>query len=433
MTTRRRLRRPIARTLVLLSLGAAVASAAACGRERETGYEGPFKREVDRAIPMLEASTGLPFKTPPKLELRTREQVREFLETQFNEQLSPLELAGVESAYKRLGLLPDTLDLRGFLLELLTEQVAGYYDPKTKVLYVVEGGSPDITSITISHELVHALQDQYFPLDSAQRLKGDNDRQVALQSVIEGQAMYEQMASMLGGSDFGLRLPGGWDQVRETIRNEQASMPLFANAPVLIQETLLFPYLAGAEFNRQFKRARPGVAPFAPLAASTEQILHPEKLLDSVPDWPTRVELAAPRGFSLVHEDNLGAFETRLFLFQHLGDVGTAAQGAKGWDGDRYQRVRGAGGSGIAWLTVWDSPIEAAEYRDQMERMVERRFGVTRGSGGAGATRRWTARDRRLTLTSAEIGGRPVVVWEDLPQRAAGSVIDLSRVTLREQ
>jgi hypothetical protein len=430
MTTRRPLRRLRSRLLAALSL---FAIAAGCGRERETGYEGPFEREVDRAIPQLEESTGLPFKTPPKLELRTRDQVREFLEAQFNEQLTPLELSGVETAYKRLGLLPDTLDLRGFLLELLTEQVAGYYDPKTKVLYVVEGGSADITSITISHELVHALQDQYFPLDSAQQLKGDNDRQVALQSVIEGQAMYEQMASMLGGSDFGLRLPGGWDQVRETIRNEQASMPLFANAPVLIQETLLFPYLSGAEFNRQFKRARPGIAPFTPLAASTEQILHPEKLLDSIPDWPTRIELAAPRGASLVHEDNLGEFETRLFLFQHIGDVGTAAQGAKGWDGDRYQLVQVAGGNGIAWLTVWDSAIEAAEYRDLMERMVERRFGVATGTGGTGTTRQWTARGRRLSLTTADLNGRPVVIWEDLPQAARGSVIDLARVTLRDQ
>jgi hypothetical protein len=428
--TNRPPRRPFVRRLAVLAVAALAAS---CGGARETGYEGPFKREVDRAIPDLETSTGLPFKTPPKLELRSRDQVREFLETQFNEQLTPLELAGVESAYKRLGLLPDSLDLRGFLLELLTEQVAGYYDPKTKVLYVVEGGSADITSITISHELVHALQDQYFPLDSAQQLKGDNDRQVALQSVIEGQAMYEQMASMLGGSDFGLRLPGAWDQVRETIRNEQASMPRFANAPVLIQETLLFPYLAGAEFIRQFKSAKPGAAPFVPLAASTEQILHPGKLLDSVPDWPTRIELAEPRGASIVHEDNLGEFETRLFLYQHIGDIGTAAQGAKGWDGDRYQLVQVAGGNGIGWLTVWDSAVEAAEFRDLMERMVERRFGTTAGSGGSGASRRWTANGRRLTLSTAEVAGRAVVVWEDLPQAARGSVIDLARVTLREQ
>lgn len=403
----------------------------ACGGEK-TGYTGPYEREVRKAIPALETATGLRFKTPPRLELRDRDQVREFLEQQFNEQLTPLELAGAEQSYKRLGLLPDSLDLRRFLLDLLTEQVAGYYDPATKVLYVVRDGASEIISVTINHELVHALQDQYFPLDSVQTLHGDNDRQVAMQSVIEGQAMYEQMVIMLGGSDFGMRLPGGWDQIREMIRAQQASMPIFANAPVLIQETLLFPYLSGTEFNRQFKRARPGQVPFAPMASSTEQILHPEKYLDSLPDLPTRVTLGAPRGARLVHEDNLGEFETRLFLYQHLGDVGLAAKGASGWDGDRYLLVNTAAGNGIAWLSVWDSSIEAAEFRDLMERAVERRFGLAPQSGGSGESRRWTARGRRLALSTAIVSGRPVVIWEDLPLAARAGVIDLRSVTLRE-
>jgi hypothetical protein len=421
---------PIFRALRSFVLLAGVVS---CAEKKDTGYEGPLKDQVDRTIPMLESSTGLTFKTPPKLEMRSREEVRAFIEQQFTEQLSPLEILGIEGVYKRLGLLPDTLDLRAFMLDLLTEQVAGYYDPATEVLYVVEGGSGTITDMTISHELVHALQDQYFPLDSAEHLKGDNDRQVALSAVAEGHATYEHLAIAVGGSDFGLRLAGAWDQVRQSIRDNQSSMPRFANAPTVLQETLLFPYLSGAEFIRQFKRARPGVSPFVPLAASTEQILHPEKLLDSVPDWPVRIELAAPRGASIMYENNLGEFETRLFLYEHLDDIGTAAQGAKGWDGDRFQLVEVAGGDGLGWLTVWDSPVEAAEFRDLMERMVERRFGAAANSGGTGATRRWSARGRRLSLTTAEVAGRAVVVWEDLPQRATGSVIDLARVVIRDQ
>ena len=428
MPTRRVSRRFFRRPLIALASVVVLA----CARADTTGYTGPYEREVRAAIPALERATGLRFTTPPKLELRDRDQVREFLERQFNEQLTPLELSGTEQAYKRLGLLPDSLDLRAFLLDLLTEQVAGYYDPATKVLYVVRDGAPEIVSVTISHELVHALQDQHFPLDSAQDLKGDNDRQVAMQSVIEGQAVYEQMASMLGGSDFGLRLPGGWEQVREMIRSEQASMPLFANAPVLIQETLLFPYLSGAEFNRQFKRLRPGQVPFAPMASSTEQILHPEKYLDSVPDLPLRVTLGEPRGASLIREDNLGEFETRLFLYQHLSDVTLAARGAAGWDGDRYQLVNTPAGNGIAWLTVWDSNVDAAEFRDLMERMVERRFGVAARSGGSGETRRWTARGRRLSLTTATVAGKPIVAWEDMPSAFTASVLNLRQVVLRE-
>jgi hypothetical protein len=322
------------------------------------------------------------------------------------------------------------MDLRAFLLDLLTEQVAGYYDPATRVLYVVKGASPDITSVTISHELVHALQHMHFPLDSTRALKGDNDRQVALQAMIEGQAVYEQMSIMLGGSDVSVALPGGWDSVRDMIRSEQASMPKFASAPTLLQETLLFPYIAGAEFMRQFKRARPGAVPYAPAPASTEQILHVEKYLDSLPDLPTRVTLGAPRGAEVVHEDNLGEFETRLFLFEHIKDVGGAAAAAAGWDGDRYQLVQVGDGSGIVWLTVWDTADEASEFRDRMERMVERRFNTARGAGGSGSARAWNTQGRSLHLERLELGGRAVVIWEDLPAGTRPGVLNRAAVRL---
>jgi hypothetical protein len=283
----------------------------------------------------------------------------------------------------------------------------------------------------VIHELVHALQDQYLRLDSARSLKGDNDRQVAMQAVVEGHAMYEQLSSMLGG-DLGLRMPGGWDRVRDQIRSEQGSTPLFANAPMIIQETLLFPYLSGAEFVRQVKRERPGPPPFEPVASSTEQILHPERFLSDTPDLPTRITLPAPRGASLVHEDNLVEFEMRLFLYEHLRDLGTAARAAEGWDGDRYQLVNTPRGPGLAWFTVWDSAVEAAEFRDVMERMIERRFSVTTGTGRGDAARTWTARGRRLTLAAETVEGRPTVTFEDVPAGVTMRVLRSSEVRLEQ-
>ena len=404
----------------------------ACAKEAP-GYEGPYARQVRKAIPELEESSGLTFTKLPVLEERTRDEVRSFIEAQFNEQLPPLELAGAQEAYRIFGLLPDTLDLRAFFIELLAEQVAGYYDPGTKVLYVVKDAAPEMREVTITHELMHALQDQHTRLDSVQTLKGDNDRMVAMQSVIEGQATYEQFAMMTGGSDMGLRIPGGWDRVRDLIRAGQSSMPRFSAAPMLIQETLLFPYLSGAEFVRQFKRARPGRTPFAPFAFSTEQVLHPEKYLDSIPDVPTRVTLAPSRTGTPVHEDNLGEFETRLLLFQLAKDQGLAVAGASGWDGDRYQVVNTPSGSALGWVTVWDTPVDAVEFRDVMERAVEKRYGMKAASGGTGDDRRWTTpRGRRVSLVMTTLGGRPVVLFEDAPGANVGRVIAPERITLRE-
>ena len=151
-------------------------------------------------MPAVPAAEHVPFKHPPKLEIRTREQVRAFVLAQLEDSATQRDLAGKEAAYKVLGLIPDTMNVRRLFVDLLTEQILGYYDPKTKVLYVMNGAPDDIVGITIMHELVHALQDQYFNLDSLQHASGDDDRQLAAQAVIEGEAVYEQMRAMVGNN-----------------------------------------------------------------------------------------------------------------------------------------------------------------------------------------------------------------------------------------
>src|ERR1035437_3096633 len=408
---------------------------AACQTDRPVG-KGPYAKEVATAIPAIEKSVGLKFKTPPNVESKTKDEVRSFLEKKFNEDLPALELAGAERTYKLLGLIPDTLDLRKFMLGLLTEQVAGYYDPATKVLYVVPATgtgpgavTPAMISITITHELVHALQDQYFPLDSLEKEHGDNDRTSAVQAVIEGEAVFEQMSVMLGGNNFAIALPGGWDRVRQMIRDAQGTMPVFSTAPMFIQESLLFPYLSGAEFVRHFKQQRPGQMPFRPPPTSTKQVIHPDRFLDSL-DVPTRVLLPKPDGGSVVYENNLGEFETRLYLFQHLGDAGIAAHGAAGWEGDRFLVVKTAQGTGITWLTVWDTQIDAAQFRDLMEQTIEKRFHTAHGAGGGGTARKFAAKGRSVELAAVMVQGRPAVLFTDVPAGASTRLIDLEKVKL---
>lgn len=408
---------------------------AACQADRPAG-NGPYAKEVAAAIPAIEKSVGLKFKTPPKVESKSKDEVRAFLEKKFDEDLPALDLAGAEQSYKLLGLIPDTLNLRKFMLRLLTEQVAGYYDPATKVLYVVgtEGTgpgavTPDMIAVTITHELVHALQDQYFPLDSLEKEHGDNDRASAVQAVIEGEAVYEQMSAMLGGNTVAMALPGGWDRVRQMIRDSQGTMPVFATAPMFIQETLLFPYLSGAEFVRHFKEKRPGQLPFRPPPTSTKQVMYPDRFLDSL-DVPTRVELPKPESGSVVYENDLGAFETRLFLFQHLGDAGVAARGAAGWEGDHYEVIKTPEGAGISWLTLWDSPVDAAQFRDLMEQTVETRLKTAHGAGGAGVTRKFAGKGRSVELSAVMVQGRPAVLFTDVPAGATTHLIDVAKVKL---
>jgi len=413
---------------VLAGLALAGLALAACDRGGSGDGDNPYATRVSRAVPQVEEAVGLRFKTPPKVETRSKEQVRAFVEREFAERRSAKELAFKERVYKRLALLPDTLDLRALLTNLLAEQIVGFYDPRTKVLYVVDGAPPEAAGLVLSHELVHALQDQHLNLDSIQNIEGDDDRVAAAQAVIEGQAMVAQ----LGGSNFAARLPGGWARVREMIRQQQASMPIFANAPMLLQETLLFPYLGGAEFMRRYdERGKGSAALYADLPASTEQILH-EDAYFGTRDVPTRVTLPAASAGTAVYGNVLGEFETRLFLYQHLQNAESAARGARGWDGDRYALIDTPQGEALAWLTVWDSAVDAAEFNDLMGQAIEARAGdaATRAAAGTGA-RRYTVGGRSITLSTAEVQERPVVLFVDAPAGAPASLLDLRSVRLQ--
>ena len=401
----------------------------ACDRRRKEGIEA-YRDRMEQAIPQIEDATGLTFKTPPRLELRSRQQVRDFLVAKFDESTPAEQLRGEEEAYKLFGLLPDSMDLRRFLLELLTEQIVGYYDPAQKTLYVVEDAPRDLAGVTVTHELIHALQDQYVNLDSIQKATGNSDRQAAAQAVLEGQATYEQMSVMVGG-DLASRLPGGWESVRETIRQAQSSMPIFASAPMAIQETLLFPYLSGAEFVRRFESRRPGASPLDDLPISTEQVLFESAYFGEERDVPTPVLLPrSARSGTDDHEETLGEFGTRLLLYEHLDDRATAVGAARGWDGDRYRVLRAGDGRGIVWVTVWDSALDAAQFVDALGQAVGRRYRTAAPTVARNGRRTYEGAGRTVVITPREIDGRNVVMYLDLPSGASAAPFDPAQITL---
>src|SRR3989454_4410189 len=120
-------------------------------------------------MPAVERATGLAFKHRPVVLRRSRTQVADSVIHKSDDDLPPAELAGAEAAYRLFGLIPDSLDLRRMMIDLLTEQVAGYFDPDSNALYLPTDIDPSQARLVISHELVHALQDQYVNLDSLVR------------------------------------------------------------------------------------------------------------------------------------------------------------------------------------------------------------------------------------------------------------------------
>ena len=393
----------VARTAQTVAAFLLVTASASC-RSRPDSAGGPYGDIVAQAVPAVEKAVGLKFKTPPKIEVRTKEQVRDYVLKQLADTGTIRDIAGQSAAYKLLGMIPDSLDLPKLMTRLLEEQIVGFYDPETKVLYIVQGSPKESAQMIVTHELVHALQDQYVNLDSIQKLTSDNDRQSAQQAVFEGEAVYDQVQAMLGPGNIAVAMPGGWDRVRQTIRNNQSAMPIYASAPMVIQETLIFPYLSGAEFVKNFHDREPGRVPFTDLPVSTSQILHQNEFFDKRVA-PTQVSFATVPGVKPTYENDLGEFETRLYLYQHLNDVDVSARGASGWNGDRYMTFNTEKGPAIAWATVWLTPARGADFYELMQRVATAREPAKYG--------------RAEKVVTGEIDGRAVVLLVDTPAGVA--------------
>jgi hypothetical protein len=419
--------------------------AAGCAEAPAIG-DGPYAKLLGRVVPKVEAAAGVPFKTPPVLETRSREEVQAFVRQQLESDRARDLLAGQELVYRRLGVIPDTMSLPATLGRVLDEQIAGYYDPKTDVLYVVEDVAPELVEVTVAHELVHALQDQYIDIDSIQDQTADADRQVAAQAVLEGQAVWGQLVSTLG--ETALRM-GGWERARMAIRDAQDGLPVFASAPMILRESLLFPYVGGADFVFRFTARRPAEALLGDMPLSTKQVLNDDAYFgdldgDAPPataatrDGPTTVELSAPARGELVHDNTVGEYETRLVIYHFLRDEAIAQRGARGVDGDRMQGIRLPDGEdALVWASVWDSPLEAAEFASTMADWLGARYDVESDDPADAPTRRWRvpatdgAAAREVLLRGVEVDGRPVMLFVDAPARAADALADGAQVTLR--
>jgi hypothetical protein len=405
--------------VVLVAL--AVTALTACDRKARP-KEGDLAGEVALLMPRVEEAAGLTFKQPPKVEARTAEQVREFLQKQFSDSATANDLAMKTRVYKRLGMIPDTMDVVRMLTSLLEEQVAGFYDPKAKTLYVVSGRSGVDREITLKHEMTHALQDQYVNLDSVQQLRGEDDRTSAAQAVFEGHATL----AMLGAGARTI----AWDQARQGVRKARESSPQFAAAPTFIAEGLLFPYLAGAEFVRNALSDGTTTAQLlAALPTSSSQILHVERWRKNA-NPVDRVRFTVPTGVQVLYENSFGEFETRLMLAELLRDVPAGARAARGADGDRYALVKTASGDGLVWVTTWDTALEAEEFAALAGDAFAKRYGLPVAEGGSGQPRVVVAQGRRLTVRAAQVGQRTVTIVEDVPAAMKTTLIRTDAITV---
>ncbi len=304
-------------------------------------------------LPDLARRSGLELREPVRLEKRTRADLVRYLRHKLDEQLPESEARRTVAAYALLGLVSDTLDLRALMLALYTEQVAGFYEPDSAALFILDDQPAAVLQPLLVHELVHAVQDQSVDLEALTDPDLGNDRATAAQAAIEGHAtlvMLEFLTEQMRGAPVDL------GQVRDfagslgpALEGMQGQFPALAGAPAVVRRALLFPYVEGAGFVQGLWSGGARHAPFGPyLPLSTEQILTRD-----LEDDPVRLRLTV-EGARDLQQDDLGRLEGGIFAETHVG----AGRGglADGWGGDRYALVEMPGGRrGLAWFVVWDT------------------------------------------------------------------------------
>ena len=343
-------------TLVGLACRGASPSAQAIGQHQ-------LELLVDSLMPGVSQATGLAFKSTPRSAVRTRDQIRAYLIAKMRRELPAARLEGIAAAYRLLDMIPDTVDLGKLFLDLYTEQIAGFYDPDSTTLFAVQGGDQAPLRLVLAHELVHALQHQYLPLDSILHDSADGDAQAAAQAVLEGQATLASLIALVPGMDL-RHNDAFWTTFRDQLRAQQVGTSVYATAPMVIRESLTFPYVDGADFVRWFDQTHPGEVPYgAKMARSTEQILHHDRYTSG--DRPVRVRFQEGASGVLL-DDTFGEFDIELARAQLVGGANVRTDPAIGWGGDRLRVYRTAGGPALVWVTVWDEARYADQFRTQV-------------------------------------------------------------------
>jgi hypothetical protein len=220
-------------------------------------------RSVDEILRFASKDTGLPIKKKVKRTIVSREQVEKYIGDKFKNDADRIRFERSELVEKKFGLLPRTFDLHSFLIKLLTEQVAGYYDEKTRTMNLLDWNEPEMQRPVMAHELTHALQDQSYNLEKMSKHDEEiekrgledldalvkNDEQSTCRSaVLEGQAMIVLLDYVLapqGGSVE--KTPQVVDMMQASMDKSRGS-PVFDSAPFLLQEELAFPYRQGMKF-----------------------------------------------------------------------------------------------------------------------------------------------------------------------------------------
>ncbi len=452
----------------VVALLAAGSAAYAADNEKKEAIPRKTREPIVRDA---EFTRGCPFKQELPTEKITPDLLPRLLQEGIEEEYPGDKFDRAQEMAIWSGMLPPGTDLKKVMNSFLQAGVAGLYNPKAKRLYVQPMlamilSSPaafatlpkkdrDELRAVFVHEYVHALDDQYFDIDSPDKKKLDSDHKSALSFLAEGTAtrtMEESKPCPIAQKDPEAFIREWKDmhsfcQEAQKDREQRASwrtsdLPtMVKDVPEVIGREELMPYAYGYTLVRELT-SRWGADgldyAYNNGPASTEQVIHPEKYLEWR-DFPVAVALpkklavdGSGNEWTCVADDTLGEAGMISYFGPHLRDWQKAEREAEGWDGDHIALYHDHNGKHLLILaTAWDSEAAARHFAAGYCRVQKNSFSATMDKASKGAAVLWTRPDGRVGRLARD-GKHVVIIETDLPAYMANVWTAMPGITFTE-
>ncbi len=354
---------------------------------------------VDEILAFDSKQTGLPVKKQVKRRLTSRDEVEDYLTKHMKDE-DVKRLQRSELVLKKFGLLPRDFELEKLLVALLREQVAGYYDPKTKTVNLLDWVPMEEQEPVMAHELTHALQDQMVGLEKWMK-RGEKDlgeirkdptpadiendeMDDTRQAVVEGQAetvMLQYELAPVGRSI--LDSPDLVDAMESQMASGTDDSKVFKDAPIFLRESLTFPYSYGLKFEVKLLERGGKEKAFAGVLAnpphSTRQIMQPETYLagEQIPPMPVVEFKHDFKDYVKFDIGAMGEFDVAVLIEQYAGKK-LSERLYPEWRGGYYYAARpkddAAAPLGLMYVSRWSSAEKASEFAEIYARSLAKRY-----------------------------------------------------------
>ena len=328
----------------------------------------PFQQELVRALEVVGRVRELPAKHPVRGRIIGRDDMVARVKESMRKEVPFEVVEAQEEMLFALGTVPVDFDYERCLLKLVEDQLAGFYEPDDETMYLGGDLGPTARWATLAHELVHALQDQYYDLGERVEYREDGtDEQSAIHALAEGDAtsaMFDflngEPATEMSESALGLMFRGS------------AAVSSGGDVPELLKRSLVSPYIDGLGLVH-WARRRGGWQAVDAIwrrpPTSTEQVLHPEKWESNEPAVAVALPPGPATGWRVDYRDVLGEQSLRL-VFEEWMPRFRAEEAAAGWGGDRVAVYSKGSAHALAWRIVFDDEAAASRAATAFARGV---------------------------------------------------------------